>query len=122
MRKIPVIVFLLAVGAFLYGISPGGFAFYPRCPLKLLTGWSCAGCGLQRAAHAFLHGRFGEALSYNYFLLVIVPALSLVFLAEALPEGRRRQQLRRFVYNRFVLAALVVLALSWTLARNVWGI
>ncbi|RKV71031.1 MAG: DUF2752 domain-containing protein [Alloprevotella sp.] len=32
------------------------------------TGYSCPGCGAQRAIHSLLHGHFAEAISYNYFL------------------------------------------------------
>jgi hypothetical protein len=35
------------------------------CPLRILTGWDCPGCGLTRGAVCVLTGRWGMALSYN---------------------------------------------------------
>ena len=39
----------------------------------MLTGWDCPACGGQRALHSLLHGRVGEALHFNPFLVVSVP-------------------------------------------------
>ena len=50
--------------------DPNQQVWMPKCPLRLLTGWNCPACGLQRAAHALLHGRFVEALTYNYFIVI----------------------------------------------------
>ena len=45
----------------------------PKCPFKLITGLSCPGCGIQRAIHAMLHGKFTEAITYNYYFTASIP-------------------------------------------------
>lgn len=57
-------------------------------PFHALTGWDCPACGGQRALHSLLHGRFGEALRFNPFLVVAVPYL-LAVAWTSLDDGRR---------------------------------
>lgn len=45
--------------------GPSAGALLPGCPIHQLTGLSCPGCGMTRAAHAVLHGRFADAFSLN---------------------------------------------------------
>ena len=61
-----------ALGAMvlLFAFDPATTTFFPSCPFRLLTGWSCPGCGTLRAVHALLHGHFGVALHDNPFVLV----------------------------------------------------
>lgn len=40
------------------------------CPLRLLTGFPCPGCGLTRAGILFLQGRFAESLQMNLFFIL----------------------------------------------------
>src|SRR5579872_5890383 len=57
---------------------PQMYAFYPRCPLRSLTGWRCPGCGMTHALAAILGGRFTEAVHYNPLVLVLVPLFGTV--------------------------------------------
>ena len=48
------------------------FLYFPHaltgpvlCPLVLVTGMPCAGCGITRAFCFATHGRFGEAFQYH---------------------------------------------------------
>jgi hypothetical protein len=34
----------------------------PKCPFKMITGFSCPGCGIQRALYAIMHGNIKEAI------------------------------------------------------------
>lgn len=40
------------------------------CPLRLVTGFPCPGCGLTRAGILFLQGRFVESLQMNAFFIL----------------------------------------------------
>lgn len=62
-------------------LDPLSFRWFPHCPVKLLTGLSCPACGSQRALHALLNGQWVEAVHYNFFLLLSVPYVALLFLA-----------------------------------------
>lgn len=48
------------------------------CPIKFLTGISCAGCGMTRAWISVLHLQFKEAFYYHP-LFFVVPAAVVVF-------------------------------------------
>ena len=61
------------MAALYYAVDPSHSAWLPQCPFHALTGWECPACGGQRALHALLHGRLGEAVQFNLFLVVSVP-------------------------------------------------
>jgi hypothetical protein len=88
------------------------FAF-PGCPFKLLTGWNCPACGGLRMTHDLLHGDLAAAVVDNIFLLVGLPALLAWILV--------RRQAGRPVFTTPAIAVIVVLAVTWTVARNLPG-
>ena len=45
---------------------------YPKCIIYTITGYSCAGCGGLRAAHAVLNGDVMEAFTLNPLLFIYV--------------------------------------------------
>lgn len=96
----------------LYTYPPAETSFYPVCVFKTVTGYDCPGCGSTRAAHAILHGRFGEAFRLNPMLFLG----GLVF-AFATPSLLRREQ-PRFItrpwFGRVTIAVVVV----WWVGRN----
>lgn len=51
------------------------------CPLVILTGFPCPGCGLTRAAFAVLHLDFARAWEIHPFIFPII-ILAVVFCAE----------------------------------------
>ena len=85
----------------------------PTCPFKLLTGWNCPACGGLRMTHDLLHGDIAAAIVDNVFLLIGLPAL----LAWVLVRWRTG----RPVMTRPVVAVIAVLALTWTVIRNMPG-
>lgn len=70
-------VLALAGAAVLYRFDPMQAAFYPRCPLFVLTGLYCPGCGALRAGHALLHGDLAGALGFNALLVLALPLFAL---------------------------------------------
>ena len=83
------------------------------------TGYRCPGCGLQRAAHALLHGHLTEAFSYNRALLFTIPLLLLYGYAELFPQ--RAPRLRRTLQHPLTLGLLVIAVIGWWIARNLLG-
>jgi hypothetical protein len=53
--------------------DPEQHRFFPRCAFHELTGWSCPGCGGQRALHHLLHGEVMLALRHNLLLVALLP-------------------------------------------------
>ena len=66
---------LLAGAAYLFVFEPGKTGFFPGCPFRLLTGFTCPGCGSTRAMHQILHGHFATAFTLNPLLLLAIPFL-----------------------------------------------
>ena len=66
---------LLAGAAYLFVFEPGKSGFFPVCPFRLLTGFTCPGCGTTRALHQILHGHFAAAFMLNPLLLLAIPFL-----------------------------------------------
>lgn len=91
--------------------SPG--SVFPACPFKLLTGWNCPACGGLRMTHDLLHGDLAAAVVDNVFLLVGLPAL----LAWVLVRWRTE----RPIFTKSAIAVIAVLAVTWTVARNLPG-
>jgi len=66
---------LLAGAVYLFVFEPGKSGFFPACPFRLLTGFTCPGCGTTRALHQVLHGHFAAAFMLNPLLLLAIPFL-----------------------------------------------
>ena len=71
---------LLAGAAYLFLFEPGKTGFFPPCIFRLLTGFTCPGCGSTRAMHQFVHGHFLAAFELNPLLLIAIPFLLFAFL------------------------------------------
>ena len=73
----------LAAGAALYAaLHFAGFG----CPIKAVTGVSCAGCGMTRAWLAALAGDWAEAFFYHPLFWMVPPAVLVFFLRKRLPR------------------------------------
>lgn len=116
------LILVIMAGVGLYWFDPVHYALMPQCPFRLLTGWSCPGCGLQRAIHALLHGHLWEAYSYNFFFIISIPyALGLCWANWGWPH-RLRVYLLEKLENRYVIHTYCVLFMAWWVIRNLLDI
>ncbi len=60
------------LGGLFLGISP--------CPMVLLTGFPCPGCGMSRAAVLFLKGHWKEAWQMHPFIYIVLILAVLAFI------------------------------------------
>jgi len=66
----------LATGAtYLYIFEPGKSGFFPGCPFRALTGFTCPGCGSTRGLHRLLHGDVIAAFEFNPLMILSLPVL-----------------------------------------------
>lgn len=95
-------IVLLYGGMQLFGIT---------CPIKFLTGISCAGCGMTRAYLALLHFDLKQAFYYHP-LFWVPPIVFVTFLA--------KKNLNRHIYRGilFISAALFIFVYLY---RLFWG-
>lgn len=131
MRKTILIVTLAIVGVvlvLLYKFNPIDTSFAPRCAFKVVTaklglgageGWSCTGCGMQRFIHAFLHGRFIEAIQYNYMMLIFIPYIVLFGIKQLVLGEEKRKQWGRVLEGRTMTIAMAILVPGWVVVRNI---
>ena len=93
-----------------------------RCPMKWLTGWSCPGCGSQRALMALTRGDIAEALTVNLLLLPTILYLILLWVCYIWSDTPRGERLHRRITSPGVLAAIALLVILWAIVRNIAGI
>lgn len=70
--KGPALVVAAAASLAGYSLIVGNVVNGSACPVYMLTGYPCPGCGVTRAFFALFNGDVGLALSYNAFALIVV--------------------------------------------------
>ncbi|WTI18316.1 DUF2752 domain-containing protein [Streptomyces sp. NBC_00820] len=108
----------VAGAAYLYGTDPHqpGHVL-PGCPFRLVTGLLCPACGGTRMVYDLMHGHFAEAWLDNRALLLASP-YALALLGCWAVEGLRGRRWRPRMSPRGQ-AAVLLLAVAWTVLRNV---
>ncbi len=71
---------IIAGAVYLFFFEPGKTGFFPACPFRSLTGFTCTGCGTTRALHQILHGHFATAFTLNPLLLLAIPFILFAFI------------------------------------------
>ncbi|RYD26716.1 MAG: DUF2752 domain-containing protein [Verrucomicrobiaceae bacterium] len=69
-RSIPIVAALLTLLGALWM-----WWLQPPCPVRALTGVKCPACGISRALHAAMAGRWGEVF---YWHALLIPGLLLL--------------------------------------------
>lgn len=115
------IISVLAIYLYSYN-SPTDSRLFPQCPFKLLTGWNCPGCGIQRAMHSLLNGRWSEALSYNYFFIISIPYTVLICIAYVMRKINIGKNMTELFEHRTLVIGYVCCFMAWFIIRNILGI
>lgn len=77
-RRLSVLALWLTLGLAaiaLFVLEPGKSPFLPGCLFRVLTGFTCPGCGTTRALHQLLHGNLLAAFQLNPLLILSLPFL-----------------------------------------------
>lgn len=90
----------------------------PRCLFKALTGWSCPGCGSQRALMHLLRGHLADALAVNLLLPFGIVYLLLLLSAYLFPANNTLSRLNTRITSPAALAVILIIIVGWTIARN----
>ena len=102
------IVSAIAVVVLLYLVLEG---FGITCPIKFLTGISCAGCGMSRAWIAVFHLDFARAF-YFHPLFFPPPVILLVILL--------KKRVKPVFYKGFIFTMIALYGIVY-LYRMIWG-
>lgn len=118
--NIAILILILTLGAIYFIFDPGASVYFPKCPVRLLTGYPCPGCGSQRAIHALLHGDIKGAAEYNILVVMFVPLLVLMFFSSFYRE--RYPRLYILTHHKYVAYASLVAILIWWVIRIAFGL
>ena len=114
---------LIAVTAILatvyYFVNPMEAEWMPKCPVHILTGLDCPGCGSQRAVYALLHGDIPTAVASNAILLFMIPFILALGAAEFLRD--KRPGFYRLMSRPAVIYGLLAIVVVWAVVRNLLG-
>lgn len=103
----------------LYLTNPMVSSWSPKCPFKLLTGFSCPGCGIQRALHALLHGRIIEAAQYNFYLVYAGPYALSFLVKDFFLSGTAKEKVAKVIENKYVVNFYIYTFFLWMVIRNI---
>lgn len=124
MKRVITIAVIVVIAGLLvatyFSYDPSVSRFFPKCIFKSLTGYSCPGCGIQRAVHALLHGDIVGAWHYNRFLIVSLPLMAIYGYAET----RRTTNVKLYttLNSPIAIGLVFVLSVTWWVVRNIYGI
>lgn len=114
------IVFLaVAIAALVVyaSVNPENTWWMPKCPVHLITGLDCPGCGSQRALHSLLNGNFAAAFHYNAFLILLLPFL--IFLGVVEINRKKWPKTYKKLGHPAIVIPLFLLVVAWTVWRNI---
>ncbi len=108
---------LLACGIFIVFINPAFNLFKPRCIIREITGYYCAGCGMTTGFYSLIKGDFAGASERNLLIVTLFPA-ALFYLI-----------LRKFIfinldkykysYDKFIIIFFILSVVIFTICRNI---
>jgi hypothetical protein len=102
-----------------YFLDPGQNELFPRCPFYSCTGLKCPGCGSQRALHALLHFRIGQAFAENPLLVISIPYLLFsLFLFLIKRKGKALLFWESILFQGAASKVVLIIVLSFFLLRN----
>ncbi len=108
----------MAAGAiYIFIFEPGKTGFFPVCPFRALTGFTCPGCGTTRALHHLLHGDVWGAFQLNPFTMLLLPLLLAAFVRYSI-KVFRSQPIKGNELAPAYMWALFIVAVSFWLIRN----
>jgi Protein of unknown function (DUF2752) len=105
---------LLAAGAaYLFVFEPGKSGFFPACPFRTLTGFTCPGCGTTRALHQILYGHFEAAFMLNPLLLLGLPFIIFALLRYSVIVMRGGVPRPNALPAPYIYALFVIIVSFW---------
>lgn len=107
----------VAVALWAFVLDPIAAGWTIPCPWYEATGTKCPGCGLQRAAHALLHGDIAAALHHNVLSLLLLPLTLAAFVVWYL-QRCFDVPTRRFEIPAPLTWALAFLIIAYWILRN----
>lgn len=112
---------LFCILILLYFFNPVEYQLAPKCIVKMITGLSCPGCGMQRFLHALMHGHIYEAFSYNWFFVYAIP-YTLLLVAARINLLSRLPRLEHALHSSIAVYFYLISYFVWFIVRNIFNI
>ncbi|MFD0932933.1 DUF2752 domain-containing protein [Psychroflexus salinarum] len=116
--KIGIPIVILALGIFYYTVNPTTFAFTPKCPFHLFTGYHCPGCGTQRALHDILHGNIWTGLQHNFLILLAVLIIAYKFYVSYI-NSTNSKPTKNLLHHNAAPWLILAFVLGFWILRNI---
>jgi hypothetical protein len=100
--------------------DPAKAGFFPVCPLYVMTGFACPGCGLTRGFHALFHGDILAALEFNALLPLFVVLVGFGFFSLASFAIRGTRSTIRLIHPNALWVFLVLLIVFGAVRNLPW--
>ena len=117
-KQVAICVFLVSVVCLYFFVDPSKNSYFLRCPLKLISGYECAGCGVQRAFHELLHFRLLEAFKYNALFVLSIPFLFIALIINFSKNHKLKLALGRFIKSRTFVFLVLIIVFVFSLLKN----
>jgi hypothetical protein len=115
-RRLTALLIWLSVvigGTYLFFFEPGKNGFFPACPFRMLTGFTCPGCGSTRGLHRLLHGDIPSAFEFNPLMVVAIPFLFYALVRYTVAAMRGQPLQRHYIDAKYIWAVLAVIMAFW---------
>jgi len=103
---------------YVYAYRPDSSIIYPRCPLYMLTGVHCPGCGTLRGLNQLLHGNILAAIDLNPLMILSLPGLCWAYLSQCSITIKARPLPQFFLSSKWIWTLLGIILIFWIL-RNI---
>ena len=77
--------------------------FKELCPIKILFGANCPGCGLTHATISLLKGNLVEAFNYNYSIFFITIAVAIFIIDRYIYKFKLKIVPALFIISAFIM-------------------
>lgn len=100
-----------------FGHPTTGYAWMPRCPFYMLTGFYCPGCGSLRAMHYLLQGNFAESFR-NHPLFLPMLICIILFYGKRIIEFRKGKNIT-FRGEMTLAVTILIVFIIFFIIRNI---
>jgi hypothetical protein len=90
------------------------------CPLKMLTGFPCPGCGITKSLVYFYEGDLGRSLTFHLFgpFVILFSFVTIVVLSIELIT--QKEYLNAYLYNKKIAYFLAVFLVIYHIIRLIY--
>lgn len=119
---IAAVIMVICGATYFYTVYDPADNIFPKCPFLTLTGYTCPGCGSQRAIHQLLHLNITEAFKFNPLLILSIPYIITILILELLKSKNRfyYKWYNKLTGSAACMVILTIIIAYWV-SRNIFG-